>query len=109
MCLACHDGNVAKGAMMQNYAYEQQIGALPSSYGIGHIPTLLGNDGIGVGIYNNDHPVGEQALISAALGTTYGCRHQRFDVYGITTSIHSVTAAGQYAAVHDQLRRSGPA
>ena len=72
MCLACHDGNVAKGAMMQNYAYEQQIGALPTSYGAGHIPTLLGNDGSGVGVYNNDHPVGEQALISAALGTAYG-------------------------------------
>ena len=61
MCLACHDGNVAKGAMMQNQAYEQQIGALPTTYGTGKIPTLLGNDGAGAGIYNNDHPVGESA------------------------------------------------
>ena len=45
MCLACHDGAIAKGAMMQNQAYEQRIGALPSSYGPGIIPTLLGADG----------------------------------------------------------------
>ncbi len=45
MCLACHDGNVAKGAMMQNWAYEQQIGALPTSYGAQPIPTLLSNSG----------------------------------------------------------------
>jgi len=45
MCLACHDGAVAKGAMMQNWAFEEQIGALPSSYGIAKIPTLLGADG----------------------------------------------------------------
>jgi len=71
MCLACHDGNVAKGAMMQNYAYEQQIGALPSTYGKGHIPTLLGNDGVGVGVYNNDHPIGESATLQKALGAGY--------------------------------------
>ena len=62
MCLACHDGNVAKGAMMQNQAYEQQIGALPTSYGTQPIPTLLSNGGA----YNNDHPVGEQALVNKA-------------------------------------------
>ena len=45
MCLACHDGAVAKGAMMQNWAFEEQIGALPSTYGTGKIPTLLGADG----------------------------------------------------------------
>ena len=68
MCLACHDGATAKGAMMQNQAYEQQIKALPSSYGSGKIPTLLGSDGSTAG-YHNDHPVGQSALISAALGT----------------------------------------
>ena len=78
MCLACHDGAVAKGAMMQNWAFEQQIGALPSSYGVGKIPTLLGADGatnLGGstegGNYNNDHPIGENATISAALGSFY--------------------------------------
>jgi cytochrome c553 len=71
MCLACHDGAVAKGAMMQNWAYEQQIGALPTSYGTGKIPTLLGNDGSS-SAYHNDHPVGENATIAAAgAGVTY--------------------------------------
>ncbi len=71
MCLACHDGNVAKGAMMQNWAYEQQIGALPSSYGTAHIPTLFGNTAAGAYSYNADHPVGEQALLNLALGPDY--------------------------------------
>ena len=79
MCLACHDGAVAKGAMMQNWAFEQQIGALPTSYGATKIPTLLGADGttnLGLstdgGNYNNDHPIGESATISAVLGSYYG-------------------------------------
>jgi hypothetical protein len=71
MCLACHDGNVAKGAMMQNWAYEQQIGALPSSYGTGQIPTLFGNTAAGAFSYNADHPVGEEALLNLALGAAY--------------------------------------
>src|SRR5580765_6542248 len=42
MCLSCHDGNYATGAMMQNKVYE----TLPSTYGtLNTIPTLLGNDG----------------------------------------------------------------
>ncbi len=97
MCLACHDGNVAKGAMMQNWAYEQQIGALPTSYGAGHIPTLLGNDGSGTGVYNNDHPVGESATLNAVLGTSYGDATNGL-VFSITgTTISSITANGQYA------------
>jgi hypothetical protein len=71
MCLACHDGNVARGAMMQNWAYEQQIGALPSSYGVAHIPTLFGNTAAGAFSYNSDHPVGEEALLNLALGPAY--------------------------------------
>jgi cytochrome c553 len=64
MCLSCHDGNYAKGAMMKNKVYE----ALPSTYGAGTIPTLLGADGTtgptsGGGNYLNDHPVGPQAII----------------------------------------------
>jgi hypothetical protein len=71
MCLACHDGANAKGAMMQNHAYEQQIGALPSTYAGGQIPTLLGADGSS-SAYHNDHPVGESATIAAAgAGVTY--------------------------------------
>jgi cytochrome c553 len=99
MCLACHDGAVAKGAMMQNWSYEQQIGALPTSYGGGKIPTLLGSDGT----YNNDHPVGENATLDKALGSYCigagsGCKGTTdgltFVITG--TSITSVTPTGVY-------------
>jgi hypothetical protein len=78
MCLSCHDGNIAKGAMMTGKAYEQAAGLLPATgtngaalYGPGAIPTWLGNDGTPVGngqlgAYNNDHPVGLQATLGAA-------------------------------------------
>jgi len=59
-CLSCHDGNLARGAMMKNAVYE----SLPSTYGTYNtIPTLLGNDGTGTGNYLNDHPVGLKAII----------------------------------------------
>jgi hypothetical protein len=60
MCLSCHDGNYAQGAMMKNTVYEP----LPSTYGTWNtIPTLLGKDGPGLGNYLNDHPVGLQAAV----------------------------------------------
>ena len=65
MCLSCHDGNLAKGAMMTNQSYEQAAGLLPASYGPGVIPTLLGNDGTGAGNYENDHPIGPKATLGA--------------------------------------------
>jgi hypothetical protein len=66
LCLSCHDGNLAKGAMMKNAVYEP----LPSNYGTWNtIPTLLGNDGTTTGNYLNDHPVGLNAAISC--GGTY--------------------------------------
>ncbi|MGB7549556.1 MAG: hypothetical protein WBM14_17600 [Terracidiphilus sp.] len=59
-CLSCHDGNYAQGAMMKNAVYEM----LPGTYGtFNTIPTLLGNDGTGLGNYLNDHPVGAKAII----------------------------------------------
>jgi len=61
LCLSCHDGNYATGAMMKNKVYE--TGMLPSTYGTGTIPTLLGNDGTSVGNYLNDHPVGLNAKL----------------------------------------------
>ncbi|MGA2920885.1 MAG: hypothetical protein ABSE28_07250 [Candidatus Sulfotelmatobacter sp.] len=65
LCLSCHDGQVTATNMMTNYSYEQRIGLLTNSaYGGAHIPTLLGNDGTTAGNYNNDHPVGVNALIS---------------------------------------------
>ena len=104
MCLACHDGAVAKGAMMQNWAFEEQIGALPTSYGGAKIPTLLGADGttnVGSstdgGNYNNDHPIGENATISAAMGTFYNNATNGM-VWTVSTAnaITSVQAYGQY-------------
>ena len=65
-CLSCHDGNIAKGAMMTNKSYEQAAGLLPAGlYGPAAIPTLLGNDGTTAGNYYNDHPIGPQANLGA--------------------------------------------
>jgi len=66
MCLSCHDGNIAKGAMMTNKSYEKETGLLPAGiYGPNAIPTLLGNDGTTAGNYYNDHPIGPQATLGA--------------------------------------------
>jgi hypothetical protein len=65
MCLSCHDGNIAKGAMMTNQSYEQARGLLPATYGTQPIPTLLGNDGTAAGNYKNDHPIGPKATLGA--------------------------------------------
>jgi len=68
MCLACHDGVVAKGQMMTGQSWEQKMNLLPASvYGTRPIPTLLGNDsGNGnTSGYGNDHPVGVQATVGA--------------------------------------------
>jgi hypothetical protein len=66
LCLSCHDGNYAQGAMMKNQVYE----SLPPTYGnFNKIPTLLGQDGNGAGDYLNDHPVGLNATVGC--GGTY--------------------------------------
>jgi cytochrome c553 len=67
MCLACHDGVVAKGAMMTGQSWEQRLGLLPAVYGPNNIPTLLGDDsGNGnTSKYLNDHPVGLNATLAA--------------------------------------------
>jgi len=66
MCLSCHDGNYATGAMMKNKVYE----TLPATYGTANdIPTLLGNDQTGTNNYLNDHPVGLNAVMTC--GGTY--------------------------------------
>jgi hypothetical protein len=104
MCLACHDGVVAKGAMMTNQAYEQRMGYLPTTYGNTPIPTLLGegtNYGLSTsGSYNNDHPVGEAANLSAVLGAYYNSSANGITfttaVKNGTTSVNGVTFAGQY-------------
>lgn len=71
MCLSCHDGNVAKGAMMTNQSFEQKAGLLPASYGTQPIPTLLGFDGGTAGNYTNDHPIGPEANVGALSIRTY--------------------------------------
>lgn len=69
-CLSCHDGNLAKGAMMKNAVFE----TLPSSYGkFNSIPTLLGADGSSTGNYLNDHPVGLNAKISCGGSYDWDC------------------------------------
>ena len=65
MCLSCHDGNIAKGAMMTNQSWEKQMGLLPAGYGPNPIPTLLGADGTANGNYQNDHPIGPLANLGA--------------------------------------------
>jgi hypothetical protein len=66
MCLSCHDGNFAKGAMMTNRSWEKDMGLLPAGYGPNPIPTLLGADsGTANGNYENDHPIGPLANLGA--------------------------------------------
>ena len=70
LCLSCHDGNIAKGAMMKNAVYE----TLPAGYGTWNtIPTLLGSDGTTTGNYLNDHPVGLNAAISCGGQYNWDC------------------------------------
>lgn len=66
-CLSCHDGNLAKVGMMKGKTVE----TLPIVGG--NAPTLLGNDGSTVGNYNNDHPVGAQALVSCGGQYNWDC------------------------------------
>ena len=68
MCLSCHDGKVAGGAMMTNQSFEQAANLLPAGYGTQTIPTLLGVDGGTMGNYQNDHPVGPLANLGTLSG-----------------------------------------
>jgi len=77
-CLSCHDGNWAQGAMMKNAVYE----TLPSTYGTYNtIPTLLGNDGNGLGDYLNDHPVGQNASVSCTGQYNWDCTEVNGKIY----------------------------
>jgi nitrate/TMAO reductase-like tetraheme cytochrome c subunit len=70
MCLSCHDGNYAKGAMMKGTIYE----TLPGTYGAYNaVPTLLGNDPTGPNNYLNDHPVGLNATVSCGGAHNWDC------------------------------------
>ena len=63
-CLSCHDGNLAKPAMLKGTTVE----TLPNATGP-TAPTFLGADGSTLGNYNNDHPVGPNATVGC--GGTY--------------------------------------
>ena len=103
VCLSCHDGNVSKGAMMMNAAYEQQANLLPNGAGFGAtngalygtvaIPTLLGQDGGTAGDYANDHPVGPLATITAVAGKAAGANLS----YTLNGNSITWTTAGQYS------------
>jgi cytochrome c553 len=112
-CLSCHDGNVAKGAMMTNQSFEQTAGLLPAGYGAQPIPTLLGYDGgTTVGNYANDHPIGPDANLSTlsirnylaldaaktriVSGATFASSPYSLfrDHYGLPTTMGARTGAG---------------
>jgi cytochrome c553 len=73
MCLSCHDGNYATGAMMKNAIYE----TVPlTKYGANTIPTLMGNEGalgVGAGSYLANHPVGLNATVSCGGQYNWDC------------------------------------
>jgi len=70
-CLSCHDGNLAKGAMMKNILYE----TVPNTYQSQTIPTLIGNSGNGAGnpSYLADHPVGDNATVGCGGSYNWDC------------------------------------
>ncbi|MBV8207609.1 MAG: hypothetical protein JO041_12515 [Acidobacteria bacterium] len=85
-CLSCHDGNLAKPAMMQGTTVE----ALPnSSVSGGHAPTFLGNDGSTPGNYNNDHPVGPTALVGCGGQYNWDCTINANGSYSFTGAASS--------------------
>ena len=94
MCLACHDGQIAKGQMMQGTSWEQSRGLLPTSvYGSRGIPTLLGNDNNNGNTsgYGNDHPVGTQATLGALRLVTTNATTTPLTVVVTNGAISSIT------------------
>ncbi len=77
LCLSCHDGNLAVGAMMKNQVDWAAEGLNPTAlgYASANVPTLLGADGAGGGNgnYLNDHPVGLNATISCGGSYNWDC------------------------------------
>ncbi len=104
MCLACHDGHIAKGQMMTGQSWEQVNTLLPAGvYGTRPIPTLLGNDsGDGnTSGYANDHPVGQAATLGALrlVSTNGGLATDPLKVTITTGAISSITAqSAEYMA-----------
>ena len=68
-CLSCHDGNIAKSAMMRGVTYE----TLTINGAVFNPPSLLGNDTTTPGNYLNDHPVGPTAVVSCGGQYNWDC------------------------------------
>jgi len=99
-CLSCHDGNLAKPAMMTGTTVE----ALPNSaVSGGHAPTFLGADGSTAGNYNNDHPVGPNATLGC--GGTYD-----WDCVENADGTYSFSGAGSSKFLTDyfDVTKTGP-
>ncbi|HTR27531.1 MAG TPA: hypothetical protein VMI10_26410 [Terriglobales bacterium] len=95
MCLACHDGAIAKGQMMQGISWEQAHNLLPVGiYGPTGIPTLLGNDsGDGnTSKYGNDHPVGTAATLGALRLVTSNAQTTPLTVTVVNNAITNIVA-----------------
>jgi len=89
-CLSCHDGNLAKVGMMKGATVE----TLPIVGG--NAPTLLGNDGTAAGNYENDHPVGANAVVTCGGAYNWDCTG------GGTTAIAMTgTASSAFATNYD--------
>jgi cytochrome c553 len=125
VCLSCHDGNLAKGAMMTGVSYEQawgllsfaqaagmnggkglagsgtntytQISSVPL-YGSAVIPTLLGADGGQLGDYSNDHPVGPTANLGKILKIS-GTTGNDTSGYGLTATLSTSSTGSKSVAV----------
>jgi hypothetical protein len=75
LCLSCHDGNLAKGAMMTGTVdwVAENLNPIQLGYGSANVPTWLANDGSGTGNYQNDHPVGLNAVIGCGGKYDWDC------------------------------------
>ncbi|HEV2349606.1 MAG TPA: hypothetical protein VG028_07160 [Terriglobia bacterium] len=90
-CLSCHDGNLAKTAMMKGTSFEQvTIGGLTFNP-----KTLLGNDGTTAGNYNNDHPIGPTANPGCGGPYNWDCVVGT-DSKGNSTMLFTGTASAQF-------------
>jgi hypothetical protein len=120
LCLTCHDGNLAKGAMMTGIVDWAAEGLDPSKLGYSsvNVPTWLGKDGgDATNPYYNDHPAGLAAAFTcdpnwctvdtskstakitpAGLGVNYAKN------YGFTASLksYSGTATVMCTTCHNQ-------
>ena len=108
MCLACHDGQIAKGQMMSGQSWEQTTGLLPKSvYGSRPIPTLLANDsGNGnTSGYGNDHPVGTQATLGALRLVTTNATTSPLTVTVTNGAISAITPTAGTTVLFQRLRQ----